>query len=86
VLSVATAGLTTGVILAVDGGGDRGVAIMEKQVDLVVIGSGSGAGVAAISARISCHVLQLSGILHGVKTMSPSPTGDPDHAVAPHRC
>lgn len=50
-LSVATAGLTTGVILAVDGGGDRGVAIMEKQVDLVVIGSGSGAGIAASHCR-----------------------------------
>jgi hypothetical protein len=39
----------------------------------------------AISARISCHVLKRSGILHGF-TMSPSPTGDPDHAVAPHEC
>ena len=50
-LSLATAGLTTDVILAVDGGGDRGVAIMEKQYDLVVIGSGSGAGVAASRCR-----------------------------------
>jgi hypothetical protein len=38
-----------------------------------------------ISARISCNVLKLSGILHGL-TMSSSPIGDPDHAVAPHRC
>jgi hypothetical protein len=38
-----------------------------------------------ISARISCNVLKLSGILHGL-TMSLSPTGDPYHAVAPHGC
>jgi predicted NACHT family NTPase len=40
---------------------------------------------AGISARISCNVLKLSGILHGL-TMSSSPIGDPDHAVAPHQC